>query len=636
VDVRAGELRKHGVRLKVQDQPFRVLRILLEHPGEVVTREELQRQIWPSDTFVDFDRGLNNAVKRLREALADSADEPRYIETIPKRGYRFIAAVHAANGQNGTDAKAPAVAIETASIPEEKRHFLNRRLPAALAASVTVAAMIVGGVVLRDRFARGATAVSIRSIAVLPLQNLSGDTSQEYFADGMTEELITEISRLKDLKVISRTSVMRYKKTDKSLPEIARELNVEAVVEGSVLRSGDKVRITAQLISARTDANLWAETYDRSLQDSLAVQEAVATAIAGKIKTTMSPNAVVQLKPAGTVNLKAHEAYLLGLHETQLAGELSNHEGMGPASVEHIRRATEYYQQAIKEDPNYALAYLGLADGGDPNKAEANARKALELDDSLSEAHLEVAAVALARDLNWHGAEKEFLRAVEVNPNYAPAHQGYAYFLDASGKLDDGLREYHRAQELDPANDHLGAALYSRRDYSHLIELERRALATNPVGDTSENAIAHKVLMVAYARTGKRKESIDEMRSAIACMGFHDFAEEIRRGYLTGDYPGALRAYLRGAKKRPDWVFHWVEIYVYAELGDYDQAFARLARLNKDDPGSWMWVLQAEVVPTLASLRIEPTWDPLHSDPRFEELARQVGLPTESPTQSKH
>ena len=636
MDVRAGELRKHGVRLKVQDQPFRVLRILLEHPGEVVTREELQRQIWPSDTFVDFDRGLNNAVKRLREALADSADEPRYIETIPKRGYRFIAAVHAANGQNGTDAKAPAVASETASIPEEKRHFLNRRLPAALAAFVTIAALVVGGVVLRDRFARGAAAASIRSIAVLPLQNLSGDPSQEYFADGMTEELITEISRLKDLKVISRTSVMRYKKTDKSLPEIARELNVEAVVEGSVLRSGDKVRITAQLISARTDANLWAETYDRSLQDSLAVQEAVATAIAGKIKTTMSPNAVVQLKPAGTVNLKAHEAYLLGLHETQLAGELSNHEGMGPASVEHIRRATEYYQQAIKEDPNYALAYLGLADGGDPNKVEANARKALELDDSLSEAHLEVAAVALTRDLNWHGAEKEFLRAVEVNPNYAPAHQGYAYFLDASGKLDDGLREYHRAQELDPAIDRLGAALYSRRDYSHLIELERRALATNPPGDTSENAMAHKVLMVAYARTGKRKESIDEMRSAIACMGFHDYAEEIRRGYLTGDYPGALRAYLRGAKKRPDWVFHWCEIYVYAELGDYDQAFARLARLNKDDPSLWQWVLQAEGMPTLASLRIEPLWDPLHSDPRFEELARQVGLPTESATQSKH
>ena len=641
MDVRAGELRKHGVRLKVQDQPFRVLRILLEHPGEVVTREELQRQIWPSDTFVDFDRGLNNAVKRLREALADSADEPRYIETIPKRGYRFIAAVHAANGQNGTDAKAPAVAIETASIPEEKRHFLNRRLPAALAAFVTIAALVVGGVVLRDRFARGAAAASIRSIAVLPLQNLSGDPSQEYFADGMTEELITEISRLKDLKVISRTSVMRYKKTDKSLPEIARELNVEAVVEGSVLRSGDKVRITAQLISARTDANLWAETYDRSLQDSLAVQEAVATAIAGKIKTSMSPNAVVQLKPAGTVNLKAHEAYLLGLHETQLGGELSNHEGMGAASVEHFRRATEYYQQAIKEDPNYALAYLGLADGGDPNKVEANARKALELDDSLSEAHLEVAAVALTRDLNWHGAEKEFLRAVEVNPNYASAHQGYAYFLDASGKLDDGLREYHRAQELDPAIDRLGAALYSRRDYSHLIELERRALATNPAGDTSANAIAHKVLMVAYARTGKRKESIDEMRSAIACMGFHDFAEEIRRGYLTGDYPGALRAYLRGAKKRPDWVFHWCEIYVYAELGDYDQAFARLARLNKDEPAPWQWVATWDGygilgMPTLAALRIEPMWDPLHSDPRFEDLARRWGLPAESVSQSKH
>jgi TolB-like protein/DNA-binding winged helix-turn-helix (wHTH) protein len=631
VNVRAGELRKHGIRIKVQDQPFRVLQVLLEHPGEVVTREELQHQIWPSDTFVDFDRGLNNAVKRLREALADSADEPRYIETIPKRGYRFIAVVEPTNGHKVVEAESPAIPVETARSPEKKKLFLNRQSwKASVAVFFAIALVVVVGLFLRNRSVGKVAAAPIRSIAVLPLQNLSGDPSQEYFADGMTEELITEISRLNDLKVISRTSVMRYKNTHKSLPEIARELNVEAVVEGSVLRSGDRVRITAQLISARTDANLWGESYDRSLQDSLAVQEAVATAIAGKIKTTMSPNAVVQLKPAGTVNLKAHEAYLLGLHESQLGGELANHEGMEPAATEHLRRATEYYQQAIKEDPNYALAYLGLADGSDPNEVEANARRALELDDSLSEAHLEVAAVALARDLNWQGAEKEFLRAVAVNPNYAPAHQGYAYFLDARGKLDDGLREYQRAQELDPANDHLGAALYSRRDYSHLIELEHRALATNPPGDTSANAIAHKVLMVAYARTGKLKESIDEMRSAIACLGFHDFAEEIRRGYVASDYRGALRAYLVGARKRSDWAFHLVDIYAFAELGDYDQAFGQLARLNKDNPWSWQWVTQAEGLPTLASLRVEPMWDPLHYDPRFEELARRVGLPAQN------
>jgi TolB-like protein/DNA-binding winged helix-turn-helix (wHTH) protein len=637
VEVRASELRKYGIRIKIQDQPFRVLQVLLENHGEVVTREELQRKIWPSDTFVDFDRGLNNAVRRLREVLGDTAETPRYVETFPKHGYRFIAAVTVVNGAEKAPEQIPSMAIPA-------QHSRASRLVvfvglAVLLLAVSAVAANLGGI--RSRFFNRVETPAIHSLAVLPLQNLSGDPNQEYFADGMTEELITELSRLKNLKVISRTSVMQYKKTDKSLPEVARELNVEAIVEGSVLRSGDRVRITAQLISGRTDANLWAETYDRNLQDTLAVQEAVATAIAGKIKTSMAPEAATQLKLARTVNLKAHEAYLLGLHEQNFANDLSNHENMGRTTEEHHQRAIEYFRQAISEDPNYAPAYLGLGGPGEPDEVEAMARKALELDDTLSEAHLELGAVLLARDLNWQGAEKEFLRAIEVNPSYAPAHQGYAYFLDAVGKLDEGLREYHRAQELDPANDHLGAALYSRRDYDRLIELERRALATNPPGDTDANAIAHKVLMVAYARTGERKESVEELRRAMACMGFHDFAEEIRRGYMTGGYQGALGAYLRGAKRHSDWNFHWVDIFVYAELGDYDQAFTRLARLNTDDPGLWQWVESgegsgAQVMPTLASLRVEPMWDPLHSDPRFEALARQIGLPAEPASSPKY
>jgi len=636
VDVRAGELRKHGIRVKLQDQPFRVLQVLLERPGEVVTREELQRQIWPSDTFVDFDRGLNNAVKRLREALADSAEKPHFIETLPKRGYRFIAPVHAANGNSGAPEKESVELAEAARSSGPTAPIVVRRWRAAAVASAGVVAMIVAAVVVRG-FAGKVAAAPIRSIAVLPLQNLSGDPKEDYFADGMTEELITELSHLKGLTVISRTSVMRYKRTDKSLPEIARELHVEAIVAGSVLRSGDRVRVTAQLISARTDANLWAETYDRNLQDTLVLQEAVAMAIAGKVKTSMIPSAAKS--KTKQVNLRAHEAYLLGLHEDDVVKQMSNHQGMGAVVEAYRRRAIQYYEQALKEDPTYAPAYLGLAgglDGAKTTDVEAKARKALELDDSLSEAHLELASVLLTRDLNWQGAEKEFQRAIEVNPNYAQAHKGYAYYLDAVGKFDEGLKEYHRAQELDPANDHLGAALYSRRDYDRLIELERRALATNPPGETSANTVAHKVLMVAYARTGKQQESIEEMRAAIACMGFHDFAEEVRRGYVSGGYDGALRAYLSGAKKRPEWVFNFVEIYVYAELGDYDQAFAGLTRLNKDDYESWQWVVAAEGIPTPASLRIEPMWDPLHPDPRFEKLARQLGLPAEPVSPSKH
>lgn len=641
VDLRAGELRKHGIRIRLQDQPFRVLQIFLEHPGEVVTREELQRRIWPVDTFVDFERGLNNAVRRVREALVDSVDEPRYIETIPKRGYRFIADLEATSEEGSNGAGTPlSPSVKTESPTQRKGTFLSRRLRTSMLAAAVVL-LCISAVFLGNRLIGKIAGPPVQSVAVLPLQNLSGDPSQEYFVDGMTEELITELSHLNGLKVISRTSVMRYKKTDKSLPEIARELNVDAVVEGSVLRAGDRVRITVQLISARSDANLWAETYDRTLQDTLAVQEAVARAIAGKINTGVTQNMATQPTPPRTVNLRAHEAYLLGLHEDDLVATFANHQGMRAIVEEHRRQAVEYYREAIHEDPNYAPAYLGLASADDPNDVEAEARKALELDDSLSEAHLIVGAVQLARDLNWQGAEKEFLRAIEVNPNSAPAHQGYAYYLDAVGRQEEGLKEYHRAQELDPANDHLGSALYSRRDYDRLIELERRALATNPPGETDANAVAHKVLMVAYARTGKRKESIEDMRSAIACMGFHDFDEEIRRGYMSGGYQGALRAYLSGMKKRPDWVFHWTDIYVYTELGEYDQAFSQLARLNKDDPGSWQWVAPSDglgtlVYPTLASLRIEPMWDPLHSDPRFEKLARQVGIPAEPLTHSMH
>lgn len=637
MDTHARELHKHGIRLKLQDQPFLVLRVLLEHPGEVVTRDQLQRQIWPSDTFVDFERGLNNAVKRLREALGDSADAPRYVETLPKRGYRFIASVEMRNGvaEAVADGENP---VRLPAIPKLARQRLLLRATVVAAVSFALAgaslfALDAGG--LRSRLLLRLRSPVIKSLAVLPLQNLSGDAAQDYFADGMTEELITELSRLNALKVISRTSVMRYKKTDKSLPQIAHELNVDAIVEGSVLRSGGRVRVTAQLIYTRTDASLWAETYDGTLQDTLAVQEAVASAIAGRIKTSLGPSGIIQSKAPRVVNLKAHEAYLLGLHEDALAR--GGDHGMQVFNEQHSRRAIEYYKKALREDPNYAPVYVELARaagsnalGNNLSDVEVDLREALKLDDSLSEAHVLLGALLLFRDLNWQGAEKELKRAIEVNPSNAGAHQAYAYFLDATDRLDEGMREYQLAQELDPAIDRLGAALYSRREYSRLIELEHRSLATNPPGsDRSADAFAHKVLMVAYARTGKRKESIEEFRSALVCKGFDGLADEVRRGYLRGGYEGAWQAYLKG-KTRTDFSFAFVDVYAYTELGDYDQAFARLAALNKDDPGEWEWQadsLGISGMPSLATLGIEPMWDPLHSDPRFEALARHVRFP---------
>jgi len=457
----------------------------------------------------------------------------------------------------------------------------------------------------------------------LPLQNLSGDPSQEYFSDGMTEELITELSRISGMKVISRTSVMRYKNSDKSLPEIARQLGVDGIVEGSILRSGDRVRITAQLIYARTDANIWAETYNRDSRDVFAVQGAVASAIANKVKATMIPSTAADLKIPHVVNLKAHEAYLLGCHEDDIAGDLGNHQGLQAASEAHHRRAVEYYQQAIQEDPQFALAYLGSPDA--PIEAiEAGAKKALELDDNISEAHLRLGAIQLVRDRNWQVAERELRRAIELNPSNAAAHHGYAYFLDAAGRLEEGVKEWEQAQELDPGNDHLAAALYSRRQFDRLIELERSELASSKL-NAFDAIVAHKTLMVAYARLGKHKESIEAFSQGMADYGYSALAEDLRRGYAREGYEGALREWLKGVQKqKPQFPFHFVVAYVHTELGERDAA---LTWLPKMEP-IWDIVEGGQNhFPNLVTLHTDPMWDPLRSDPKFQDLIRQVGFP---------
>ncbi|HMK21118.1 MAG TPA: hypothetical protein VK466_02220, partial [Terriglobales bacterium] len=464
-------------------------------------------------------------------------------------------------------------------------------------------------------------------------QNLSGDPEQEYFADGMTEELITELSRIRGLSVISRTSVMRYKKSDKSLPEIARELKVDAILEGSVLRSAERVRITAQLIHPTTDANLWAETYDRDLRDTLAVQEEVASAIAAKIKTSLIPNGGAPRGTPRPVNIKAHDAYLRGLDAAEQRNTISNHAGQEAATNELTRRAVAYYQEAIQEDPGYAPAYVELAgESPTPEGTELYARKALEADDTLPDAHGILAAIKLVRDRNWPDAEKEYVRALELNPNSAAAHEYYAFFLDTAGKPEDAINEYERAQVLDPAKDHLVGALYFRRQFGPLIESARTQLASRPEELTSEAATLHKLLMVAYARTGKRQESIEEFRRALGCMGYVSLAEDLHRGYARGGYEAALREWLKGVKKQPKFPFPWLETYVYTELGDFDQAFARLPKLY--EPWDWgevgwhRWEPSGAVhEPTLVTLRMDPMWDPLHSDPRFDELVRKVGFP---------
>ena len=447
-DLGSSELFKHGVRLKIQDQPFQILTLLLKRPGELLSREELRKELWAEDTFVDFDAGLNAAIRRLRDALNDSADEPRYIETLPRHGYRFIAEVvelpekSDIRSQQSTESvpqslamQSPVSAIAPSSVTSEVRpaapHWRRRLLLwGSLASAIVLIALVtVKTEGLRRRFFVSSASSKIQSIAVLPLQNLTGDPTQEYFVDGMTEALITDLAQINTLTVISQTSMMRYKGSHKPLPEIAKDLNVRGVLEGAVSRSGNRVRIDVQLIYAPTDQHFWAKSYERGLSDILLLQSEVAQAIADEIRAKLTPSERARLASARPVNPEAYEAYLKGRH----FWARRNKEG--------IQKGIEYFQQAIQLDPGYAPAYAGLADSYSilgfgtvdamsPDeagpKAKAAAEKALELDGTLAEAHASLALVKSAIESDDTGAEKEFQQAIELNPGYANAYLWYS------------------------------------------------------------------------------------------------------------------------------------------------------------------------------------------------------------------
>src|SRR6266702_4713516 len=356
VDLRAGELRKHGLKIKIQEQPFQVLAMLVDHAGEVVTREELQEKLWPADTFVDFDHGLNKAINKIREALSDSAESPRFVETVARRGYRFIVEVKAADAapvrspELATQPHPVAKAGDLRNLAGQLSIFRPLWPPRTWVITVFVLLVLMGTLAtwkLRPWIRRSPV---IRSLAVLPFESLSSDASQDYFADGMTDELISDLGQVSALRVVSRTSVMAYKRARKPLGQIARELNVDALVEGTVLRSGGQVRITAQLIEARDDRHLWSETYDGDLRDTLTLQNKVARAIAEQIRINLNAQEQATLTHGKVVDPQAHEAYLRGRYF------------WNKRTSDDFAKAVEYFSRAIERDPNYAQAYSGLAD----------------------------------------------------------------------------------------------------------------------------------------------------------------------------------------------------------------------------------------------------------------------------------
>jgi TolB-like protein/DNA-binding winged helix-turn-helix (wHTH) protein/Flp pilus assembly protein TadD len=630
LDHRAGELRKGGIRIRLQEQPLLVLQSLLENPGEVVTSEELQKRIWPADTFVDFDHGLHAAVNRLRAALNDSAEKPRYVETVGRRGYRFIAAVDGARTTPQPAVPGEKAAPERAGDPG----WLSFRGKAlwnswtGLILGFALAVLVVGGLIafnfreLRSPIFGSASRHPFHSLAVLPLDNVNADPKQEYFADGMTEELITQLSKLGAVRVISHTSVMQYRGTQKSLRQIATELRVDAVVEGAVQLDGNRVRITAQLIDGATDEHIWAENYDRELGDVLLLQSDVATAIAKQIDLRLTPQQQQKLQAgAHPVNPDAYQSYLLGRYY------------WNQRTANGLAKSGQYFQDAIKKDPNFALAYSGLSDyyafltliGGPeilpPRQAMLQSKnaaiKALQLDDSSAEAHTSMAHVLHNYDWDFTKAEAEFQRAIELNPNYSTAHHLYAHLLMQMGRPDESLREAKRALELDPLspfiNNGLARQYYLSRQYDKAIAQCQRATEIDPA------YLPSRILLgLIYDQTGKMAEAISELKQA------RDMAPALPMAHALLAYGYARAGNKAEAQKELDELTQmshtrYVPTSYFALVaiasGDKDKAFALLQQSFQERSEQILY------------LRVEPLVDPIRGDPRLSALIRSVGLP---------
>ncbi|MFZ0643047.1 MAG: winged helix-turn-helix domain-containing protein [Candidatus Acidiferrales bacterium] len=646
--VQTRELYNQGVKLKLRPQAYQVLALLLEHAGECVTRDELQKRVWPSNTFVDFENGLNTAIKQLRASLNDSAAEPRYIETLPKLGYRMIVPVKYeadASAVAGADAeRGPEIVQDSESAPSPRNVAIpptqQQQQPAAAmaagrttarkwwwaaAALVTVLAVAALAAILKWPRAKPAAQTAAHNgrtmVAVLPFDNLTGDETQDYFSDGLTEEMIAQLGKLdaKEFGVIARTSVMHYKHTSEKMEQIGGELGVQYVLEGSVRRDADKVRVNAELIEVGGQRRLWAQEYDRELNDLLVVQAEIAQEISDSIELTLGSaqrgDAVRQaaLTPAA---YRAYDLYLKGLYFWN--------KRTGPG----LEQASGYFQQAIAQDPNYAPAHAGLANSyslitsysASPAtrympKARAAAVKALELDDKLPEAHCALALILENYDFDWNTAEKEYRRAIELNPNYATAHQWYAELLVWRGRFDEALRESEMARKLDPlsliiATDQ-GALFYFSRQYDRAIEQLQGILEMDPLFPR-----AHMVIN-AYVEAGRYGEALAKI---------NDWQR------ATGAGPGTFSAlaYIYGRagqkQKAREELKKLDAEYRKQPIDPGTMAFANLGVGNKDAALDWLEKAYAQRSNGLTSLKVEPAYDPLRGDPRFQELLQRVGL----------
>jgi TolB-like protein/DNA-binding winged helix-turn-helix (wHTH) protein len=610
VDLAFEELRKNGLKIKLSGQPFQVLAMLLERPGEVVKREEIQKKLWPDGTFVDFDHSLNTAINKIREALGDSAESPHFVETLARRGYRFIAPVEGA--------------------PQTARPWKGWRvwLPAGLAALLGLFAWQGPWVTLWRQPAGGTPVPQITSLAVLPLRNLTGDPTQEYFVEGMTESLSATFSQIGGLTMISSTSAMRYKNTAKSASQVAQELGgVDALVEGAVQRSSNRARVTVSLV--RGDRRVWTGTYERDVADVFALYSEVAQAVAREISVAVSPPDQVRLAKSRLVKPEAYDAYLRGTY--------FRHRWMAGGCID----AERYFLRAIELDPDFPQPYADLAwccafpdrlqrpVGELGPKARLYAARAVELDPTLASAHVALGLISQFLDYDWDRAGKHFRRALELDRSHAQAHISYGEYFYMQGRTSEGVAIMEQSLKLDPfsldRNVALGYGLRNVRRYDAAIEQFRKTLELEPTYSTAQFLLAD-----TYALKGSYAVAVTEYLNWLDQVLVRERAPTARtaleRAYARSGWLGFWRRELELAEEevhRPGSVYKapyrrysgpFSMARRYARLGDHNQAVSALEKAYEARLHS------------MASLKVEPSFDGLRQDPRFRDLVRRIGL----------
>jgi TolB-like protein/DNA-binding winged helix-turn-helix (wHTH) protein/Tfp pilus assembly protein PilF len=614
LDLKRFELRRNGQALKLERIPMELLILLVSRNGDLVSREEIVEKLWGKNVFIEAEHSVNTAIRKIRQALEDDPDNPRFVKTVVGKGYRFSAAVRSCEPESisaATEPNGPPPTVRSEKAPDPMLWLWVTATAVAMLIGIAFLGNLGG---MRDRVLGRSPAGQINSLAVIPLENLSGDKSQEFFADGMTDELITDLAQNSTLRVISRTSVMRYKGTRKPLPQIANELGVDAIVEGTIERAGDRVRIRAQLIRASDDRHLWADTFERELPDILGLESEVASSIARQVQTRLAsghPPSNRKVQPA------AYEAYLKGRYAWNKRSEAALFEGI------------EFFKQAITLEPDYGEAYSGLADSYTtlgylsyiaPRDAfplaRAAAEKALVLNGSLAEPHASLAYVCFYYDWNWPAAEIEFKKAITLNPNYATVHEWYSIYLTAMLRPDEAKTEIDRALQLDPLsliiNTDVGFQMFYAKKYDEAILQLKKTLQMGP-----RFPLAHLWLGRAYQQKGMFDEAMNEYGATEnALPGWIVTLAGI--GNLQGLFgkDADARATLAKLKElsKNEYVTPYGVALVYAGLGDKQQAF------------QWLETAVSDRSHWLAWIRLDPRWESLRSDPRYADLVRRIGF----------